>query len=91
MLEKVAERYHTTPDTIVALNGPEKKIGVGQQLILPNVIPTSHDYAGVQGSGGRLMKVLNVNGPSADLSGMDFSAEWRFEERRRRSSTRLQR
>ena len=24
MLEKVAERYHTTPDTIVALNGPDK-------------------------------------------------------------------
>ena len=26
-LEKLAERYHTTPDTIVALNGPDKLIG----------------------------------------------------------------
>ena len=24
MLEKVAERYHTTPATVVALNGPER-------------------------------------------------------------------
>lgn len=30
MLEKLAERFHTTPDTIVALNGPDKMIGVGQ-------------------------------------------------------------
>ena len=39
MLEKVAERYHTTPQTIVALNGPDKLIGPGQTLRLPNVVP----------------------------------------------------
>ena len=49
MLEKVAERYHTTPATIVALNGPDKLIGQGQTLRLPNVVPTSRDYAGVPG------------------------------------------
>ena len=38
MLEKLAERYHTTPATIVALNGPDKKIGRGQTLRLPNVV-----------------------------------------------------
>jgi lipoprotein-anchoring transpeptidase ErfK/SrfK len=75
MLEKLAERYHTTPNTIVALNGPDKKIGVGQQLILPNVIPTSQDYAGAQGSGGQLMKVLNVNAqqPQGDYIIVDKS------------------
>ncbi|MCL6740027.1 L,D-transpeptidase family protein [Sphingomonas sp. RB56-2] len=46
MLEEVAERYHTTPDTIVALNGPTALIGVGQALRLPNVIPTSTSYEG---------------------------------------------
>ena len=46
MLEEVAERYHTTPDTIVALNGPTALIGVGQVLRLPNVIPTSTSYEG---------------------------------------------
>ena len=46
MLEKVAERYHTTPQTIVALNGPDKLIGPGQTLRLPNVVPASRDYGG---------------------------------------------
>ena len=46
MLEEVAERYHTTPDTIVALNGPSALIGMGQTLRLPNVLPDSTDYRG---------------------------------------------
>ena len=39
MLEKLAEMFHTTPDTIVALNGPDKLIGEGEVLRLPNVLP----------------------------------------------------
>jgi lipoprotein-anchoring transpeptidase ErfK/SrfK len=75
MLEKVAERYHTTPDTIVALNGPEKLIGLGQVLRLPNVVPTSRDYSGVQGNGAQVMKVLNVdaNQPQGDYIVVDKS------------------
>jgi lipoprotein-anchoring transpeptidase ErfK/SrfK len=46
MLEEVAERYHTTPDTIVALNGPTALIGIGQTLRLPNVLPSSTNYGG---------------------------------------------
>ena len=46
MLEEVAESFHTTPDTVVALNGPTALIGVGQTLRLPNVVPTSTDYGG---------------------------------------------
>ena len=61
MLEKLAERYHTTPDTIVALNGRDKLIGEGHRLRLPNVLPTSRDYAGVPGNGARLFNVLNVD------------------------------
>jgi len=61
MLEKVAERYHTTPATIVALNGREALIGPGQTLRLPNVVPTSRDYAGVPGEGGKVMNLLNVD------------------------------
>lgn len=75
MLEKVAERYHTTPGTIVALNGPDKLIGDGQELRLPNVIPTSRDYAGVPGNGARLFNVLNVDGqqPQGDYVVVDKS------------------
>jgi lipoprotein-anchoring transpeptidase ErfK/SrfK len=61
MLEKLAERYHTTPATIVALNGPDKLIGVGQTLRLPNVVPGGRDYAGTPGNGGSVMAALNVD------------------------------
>ena len=62
MIEKLAERYHTTPRTIIALNGPEKMIGEGETLRLPNVVPTSRDYAGTPGKGGNLLNLLNIDG-----------------------------
>lgn len=46
MIEEVAERYHTTPATLIALNGPTALIGIGQTLRLPNVVPSARDYAG---------------------------------------------
>jgi lipoprotein-anchoring transpeptidase ErfK/SrfK len=75
MLEKLAERFHTTPDTIIALNGPDKLIGPGQVLRLPNVVPASRDYAGVSGNGGRVMSLLNVdpNQPQGDYVVVDKS------------------
>ncbi len=75
MLEKVAERYHTTPDTIVALNGRDKLIGLGQSLRLPNVVPTSREYSGVQGNGGTVLNALNVDGqqPQGDYVVVDKS------------------
>jgi lipoprotein-anchoring transpeptidase ErfK/SrfK len=75
MLEKLAERYHTTPDTIVALNGGERLIGVGQVLKLPNVVPAGRDYGDVQGNGGNVMRVLNIdsNQPQGDYVIVDKS------------------
>ena len=43
-LEKLAEMFHTTPDTIVALNGPDKLMRPDEVLRLPNVLPTSRAY-----------------------------------------------
>jgi lipoprotein-anchoring transpeptidase ErfK/SrfK len=75
MLEKVAERYHTTPDTIVALNGPDKLIGLGQTLRLPNVVPTSRDYAGADRNGTAALNALNINSqqPQGDYVVVDKS------------------
>ena len=75
MLEKVAERYHTTPATVVALNGPDKLIGVGQTLRLPNVVPQSRDYGGVDGKGATVMNALNVEAqqPQGDYVVVDKS------------------
>jgi len=75
MLEKVSERYHTTPAAVVALNGPEKLIGLGQTLMLPNVVPMSRDYSGSHESAVRLMTLLNVDGrqPHGDYVVVDKS------------------
>jgi lipoprotein-anchoring transpeptidase ErfK/SrfK len=75
MLEKAAERYHTTPATIVALNGPDKLIGAGQVLRLPNVVPTSRSYEGTPGNGGEVMASLNVDSrqPEGDYVVVDKS------------------
>jgi len=43
-IEKLAEMFHTTPDTIVALNGPDKLMREGEVLRLPNVLPGSRAY-----------------------------------------------
>ena len=45
-LERLAEMFHTTPDTILALNGPDKLMRQGEVLRLPNVLPSSRSYGG---------------------------------------------
>ena len=76
MIEEVAERYHTTPATLIALNGPTALIGIGQTLRLPNVIPTARDYANVTKDEHKaLMARLNVdsNQPEGDHIVVDKS------------------
>ncbi|WP_240309572.1 MULTISPECIES: L,D-transpeptidase family protein [Sphingomonas] len=76
MLEKLAERFHTTPDTIVALNGPDKLIGAGQVLRLPNVLPHSRDYGKVvDAKQGALFGLFQVDAqqPQGDFVVVDKS------------------
>lgn len=76
MLEKLAERFHTTPRTIVALNGPDKLIGPGQVLRLPNVLPASRDYGQtVDDKQGELLNFFQVNAqqPQGDFVVVDKS------------------
>ena len=42
-MEKLAEKFHTTPETLVALN-PGGRIAPGAQLRFPNVLPSSRAY-----------------------------------------------
>lgn len=37
LIEALAERFHTTPETLVALNGPKAQIGANQVIRVPNV------------------------------------------------------
>jgi len=43
-LEKLAERFHTTPAVLVALNGEGKRIAVGETITVPNTVPSSRSY-----------------------------------------------
>lgn len=75
-LEKLAEKFHTTPATIVALNPPGSRIGPGQVLVLPNVLPRSRTYAGVEKPEHRqMLSDLNVDGiqPQGDRVVVDKS------------------
>ena len=75
MLEKLAERYHTSPATIVALNGPDKLIGPGQTLRFPNVVPKSRDYGKVDEKQATLLNMLNAEAsqPQGDFIVVDKS------------------
>lgn len=43
-MEKMAERFHTTPETIVALNSPQTRLAAGVKVVFPNVQPGSTAY-----------------------------------------------
>lgn len=37
LMEALAERFHTTPETLIALNSPDTAFGVGKNIVVPNV------------------------------------------------------
>ncbi|MBL0922929.1 MAG: murein L,D-transpeptidase [Sphingomonadaceae bacterium] len=37
LVEALAERFHTTPETLVALNSSDTSIGAGKSIIVPNI------------------------------------------------------
>jgi len=43
-MEKLAERYHTSRATLVALNSPRTRLTPGVTIRVPNVIPPKQDY-----------------------------------------------
>ena len=45
-IEKLAEMFHTTPQTLVALNRPGTKLAPGSKVVFPNALPSSRDYPG---------------------------------------------
>lgn len=44
-MEKLAERYHTTRATLIALNSPQTQLVPGATIKVPNVVPPAQDYA----------------------------------------------
>lgn len=75
LLEKIAEKFHTTPRTIVALNNPRMVLKAGTVLRLPNVLPASRAYGKVKPEVAQMLSNLNVSGglPKADRIVVDKS------------------
>jgi lipoprotein-anchoring transpeptidase ErfK/SrfK len=61
LLEKIAEKFHTTPDTIVALNDPSTILRAGAVLRLPNVLPSSRSYPKAKPEIAQLLSDFNVD------------------------------
>ena len=68
LLEKVAEKFHTTPATIVALNDPKMPLRAGSVLRLPNVLPATRSFENVKPDIAQLLSDLNVNGQQPKAS-----------------------
>lgn len=44
-MEKLAEMFHTRPEVLVELNSRETPLKAGTQVVFPNALPGSRDYA----------------------------------------------
>jgi lipoprotein-anchoring transpeptidase ErfK/SrfK len=75
-LERLAEKFHTTPRTLVALNPPGTMLAEGARIRFPNALPTSRDYpADLSAQWRATLSTLNVspNQPAADRIVVDKS------------------
>lgn len=69
VLEKLAEQFHTTPTTLVALNNRNATLTAGSRLVLPNALPLSRDYPASFDAGWRqTLNGLNVSANQVDAS-----------------------
>ena len=74
-LEKIAERFHTTPATLVALNGPDTPLRASQPIVVPSALPYTRDYQVKDQKTRDLLSSLNVNAeqPQGDRVVVDKS------------------
>lgn len=43
-MEKLAEGFHTTPETLIALNSADTKLTVGTKVVFPDAVPDQQNY-----------------------------------------------
>ncbi|NJC33171.1 lipoprotein-anchoring transpeptidase ErfK/SrfK [Sphingomonas jejuensis] len=75
LLERLAERYHTTPETLVRLNSRETMIGAGRRISVPGVMPASTNYSDDDAAWNATLAGLGVGAeqPEAALVTVDKS------------------
>lgn len=79
LMEALAERFHTTPETLIALNSPQTQIGAGKTIIVPNiadVMPPRPEDA--ERGWGTTLAMLGVapEQPSVEKIVVDKSSGW---------------
>ncbi|URW76557.1 L,D-transpeptidase family protein [Sphingomonas donggukensis] len=74
-LEKLAEMFHTTPQTLVDLNSRETMLSAGTKVVVPNALPTSRNYTIDDATWRSTVDMLNVDAtqPAADHIVVDKS------------------
>lgn len=74
-LEKLAEMFHTSPEVLVALNSRETPLKAGQQIVVPNALPSSRAYDIDDATWKQTVAYLNVDAqqPRADHVVVDES------------------
>ena len=74
-IEKLAEKFHTTPHTLAALNRPDAVLRAGAVLRFPNALPSSRQYQGLKPEHAKLFSDLNVDArqPQGDRVVVDKS------------------
>jgi hypothetical protein len=61
LMEALAERFHTTPETLIALNAPTTRIGAGRVIRVPNVADVNPETLGPDERGwNRTLQLLAV-------------------------------
>lgn len=60
VMEALAERFHTTPATLIALNSPGTRLAPGARIVFPNALPTSRTYETKDGAWRQTLNDLNV-------------------------------
>lgn len=74
-LEALAERFHTTNATLIALNGGDTRLAPGVAVVFPNALPASREYKSGSDAWRRRLNALNVdaNQPQASRIIVDKS------------------
>ena len=60
-LEALAEQFHTTPKTLIALNGGDTLLVPGVAVVFPDALPSSRDYKVSDKAWRARLNSLNVN------------------------------
>lgn len=79
LMEALAERFHTTPETLIALNGADTEIGAGRVIVVPNIPEAAAPSAELASRGwDKTLLSLGVSGDQREVDSIlvDKSGGW---------------